>query len=105
MLEDAQGYPRSVVVEGQEIEVEFEHRGRKAIAGFEIDGGWQIVGASYDEPAEYEDITTDFLGAGYIDGDEEEIPNKELDPQLILDLEGKAMDKYEPVKPGHDYED
>ena len=103
MLEDAQGFPRSVLVEGQEIEVEFEHKGRKAVIGFEIDGGWQVFAGSRDFPPEYEDIEVKYAGASYLDGDEEMIPESDFDPQTILDLEDQAMEKYEPVKPEPEY--
>lgn len=103
MLEDSQGFPKAVLVEGQEIEVEFEHNGRKAVVGFEIDGGWLVSSGTYEFPPEYEDITVEFAGANYLDGDEELIPESELDPQTILDLTDQAMDQYEPVKPESNY--
>lgn len=103
IIEDSNGLPKAVVVEGKDIEVEFEHKGRKASALFEIDGGWEVVAKSYWGPAEYADITTEFVGAVYLDGNEENIPDSEIDPHTILALENEAMDLYEPEKPEKDY--
>jgi hypothetical protein len=99
IVENAAGFPETVLVEGTDIDVEFEHNGRKAVATFEIDGGWEVLKGSYHFPPEYEDISVDFVGAAYLDGEGEKIADSEIYPDLVLELTDKAMDQYEPVKP------
>ena len=78
-------------MESVESRIIFKHRGRPAEAFFEVSGGELLAKADRHEPAEYNDMSAEFQGARYMDGDFEDIPDHEIEDLDVLELE--AMER------------
>lgn len=80
------------LTEGVDIELDFEHDGKKAVAIFELSGGSRLKG-SREFPPETEDPDVQFTGAFYKE-DDNEIDYKEIDPQQMEQLIDNAIAQY-----------
>lgn len=75
-----------------EIEVLFPHRGREAVALFEISGGQRLAPAGAGLPADFADIEINLLGVTY-ENTSEVIPEAEI-VTMYDRLEDEAVECY-----------